>query len=228
MSEADGVDGGAFCKRGFIHLQFAEKLESPKAERHLGSVESPLVRGSPAAATSKRWDPGRHDRSCLEMSEADGVDGGAICKRGFIHLQFAEKLEAPEAEKHHVSRGRISFLPFGQARRKFAYVDWHRRWCSRARLSPKLDPTYSTYSRECFRNTRVSICEGGRIQFWVPAFVAKHSRLCSNEVVKSRATVSPWVSRSSNLHAVGPGSEVLVICRNLIGCKYHLANGCVL
>ncbi|KAL2723699.1 hypothetical protein V1477_018931 [Vespula maculifrons] len=42
----------------------------------------------------------RHDRSCLEMSEADGVDGGAICKRGFIHLQFAEKLEAPEAERH--------------------------------------------------------------------------------------------------------------------------------
>ncbi|KAL2741869.1 hypothetical protein V1477_009498 [Vespula maculifrons] len=81
------------------------------------------------------------------MSEADGVDSGAICKRGFIHLQFAEKPEAPEAERH---------------------------------------------------------------------------------VVKSRATVSPWVSRSSNLHAVGPGSEVLVICRNLIGCKYHLANGCVL
>ncbi|KAL2744715.1 LOW QUALITY PROTEIN: uncharacterized protein V1477_007257 [Vespula maculifrons] len=41
-----------------------------------------------------------HDRSCLEMFEADGVDSGAICKRGFIHLQFAEKPEAPEAEKH--------------------------------------------------------------------------------------------------------------------------------
>ncbi|KAL2734918.1 hypothetical protein V1477_013636 [Vespula maculifrons] len=41
-----------------------------------------------------------HDRSCLEISEADGVDGGAICKRGFIHLQFAEKSEAPEAERH--------------------------------------------------------------------------------------------------------------------------------
>ncbi|KAL2745950.1 hypothetical protein V1477_005868 [Vespula maculifrons] len=37
MSEADGVDGGAICKRGFIHLQFAEKLEAPEAERHLGS-----------------------------------------------------------------------------------------------------------------------------------------------------------------------------------------------
>nr|KAF7398036.1 hypothetical protein H0235_016044 [Vespula pensylvanica] len=34
------------------------------------------------------------------MSEADGVDGGAICKRGFTHLQFAEKPEAPEAERH--------------------------------------------------------------------------------------------------------------------------------
>ncbi|KAL2734978.1 hypothetical protein V1477_013504 [Vespula maculifrons] len=133
------------------------------------------------------------------MSEADGVDGGAICAaivaspkdhRGtqiFIRV-FKESF--------YLRRGRISFLPFGQARRKFAYVDWHRRWCSRARLSPKLDPTYSTYSLV--------------------------------EVVKSRATVSPWVSRSSNLHAVGPGSEVLVICRNLIGCKYHLANGCVL
>ncbi|KAL2724936.1 hypothetical protein V1477_018797 [Vespula maculifrons] len=42
----------------------------------------------------------KHDRSCLEMSEADGVDSGAICKRGFIHLQFAEKPEAPEAERH--------------------------------------------------------------------------------------------------------------------------------
>ncbi|KAF7388743.1 hypothetical protein HZH68_012685 [Vespula germanica] len=37
MSEADGVDGGAICKRGFIHLQFAEKSEAPEAERHLGS-----------------------------------------------------------------------------------------------------------------------------------------------------------------------------------------------
>ncbi|KAL2735004.1 hypothetical protein V1477_013530 [Vespula maculifrons] len=42
----------------------------------------------------------KHDRSCLEMSEADGVDGGAFCKRGFIHLQFAEKLESPKAERH--------------------------------------------------------------------------------------------------------------------------------
>ncbi|KAL2730286.1 hypothetical protein V1477_016097 [Vespula maculifrons] len=37
MSEADGVDGGAICKRGFTHLQFAEKPEAPEAERHLGS-----------------------------------------------------------------------------------------------------------------------------------------------------------------------------------------------
>ncbi|KAL2742051.1 hypothetical protein V1477_009680 [Vespula maculifrons] len=63
MSEADGVDGGAICKRGFIHLQFAEKLEAPEAERHLGSrileVESPLARGSPDAATSTWWDLGR-------------------------------------------------------------------------------------------------------------------------------------------------------------------------
>ncbi|KAL2747555.1 hypothetical protein V1477_004247 [Vespula maculifrons] len=49
-----------------------------------------------------------HDRSCLDMSEADGVDGGAICKRGFIHLQFAEKPEAPEAERHLDTTGRVS------------------------------------------------------------------------------------------------------------------------
>ncbi|KAL2741378.1 hypothetical protein V1477_010439 [Vespula maculifrons] len=179
MSEADGVDGGAFCKRGFIHLQFAEKLEAPEAERHLGSVESPLVRGSPAAATSKRWDPerrlfdhaghanfrvesplargspdtatskrwdlGRHDRSCLEMSEADGVDGGAICKRGFIHLQFAEKPEAPEAERH------LGSVP-----------------------------------------------------------------------------VSPWVPRCSYLLVVGPGSVILSLYRNLMRYKYYRANGCTL
>ncbi|KAL2732440.1 hypothetical protein V1477_014681 [Vespula maculifrons] len=87
MFEADGVDSGAICKRGFIHLQFAEKPEAPEAERHLGSRIL------------------EHDRSCLEMFEADGVDSGAICKRGFIHLQFAEKPEAPEAERHLVSVG---------------------------------------------------------------------------------------------------------------------------
>ncbi|KAL2715224.1 LOW QUALITY PROTEIN: hypothetical protein V1478_014922, partial [Vespula squamosa] len=38
-----------------------------------------------------------------------------------------------------------------------SYVGWHKRWCSRARLSPSLVPTYSTYSRECFRDTHVSI-----------------------------------------------------------------------
>ncbi|KAL2749959.1 hypothetical protein V1477_002030 [Vespula maculifrons] len=86
MFEADGLDGGAICKRGFIHLQFAEKPEAPEAERHLGSRIL------------------EHDRSCLEMSEADGVDSGAICKRGFVHLQFAEKPEAPEAERHLGSR----------------------------------------------------------------------------------------------------------------------------
>ncbi|KAL2721373.1 hypothetical protein V1477_020193 [Vespula maculifrons] len=67
-------------------------------------IESTLTRGSPNTATFTWWDLGRHDRSCLDMSEADGVDGGAICKRGFIHLQFAAKPEAPEAERHLGSR----------------------------------------------------------------------------------------------------------------------------
>ncbi|KAL2733166.1 hypothetical protein V1477_014134 [Vespula maculifrons] len=172
MSEADGVDGGAICKRGFIHLQFAAKLEAPEAERHLDttgrvsrclkptvwtveqsvsgvlyissllrspklpkrkdiSPVGPKVQQPPRGGTwvgdtcryiEILWDAiyvtclifafifissfilclcqVRHDRSCLEMSEADGVDSGAICKRGFIHLQFAEKPEAPEAERH--------------------------------------------------------------------------------------------------------------------------------
>ncbi|KAL2724512.1 hypothetical protein V1478_009025 [Vespula squamosa] len=82
MSEADGVDGGAFRKRGLTHLQWAEKPEAPEAERHLGTRNV------------------EHDRSCLEMSEADGVDGGAFRKRGLTHLQWAEKPEAPEAERH--------------------------------------------------------------------------------------------------------------------------------
>nr|KAF7416961.1 hypothetical protein H0235_011492 [Vespula pensylvanica] len=47
-------------------------------------------------------------------------------------------------------------------------------------------------------------------------------------VVKSKVTVSPWVSKCSNLPAVRPGSEVLVICLNFVGCKYSRANGCVL
>ncbi|KAL2738905.1 LOW QUALITY PROTEIN: hypothetical protein V1478_001471, partial [Vespula squamosa] len=157
MSEADGVDGGAFRKRGLTHLQWAEKPEAPEAERHL---ESALARGSPNAATSSRWDLGRkyllyikilrearktltrvtagtrlgvsgaslsptedcvlilisryrHDRSCLEMSEADGVDGGAFRKRGLTHLQWAEKPEAPEAERHLGSRiSRVSVSPW--------------------------------------------------------------------------------------------------------------------
>ncbi|KAL2742176.1 hypothetical protein V1477_009805 [Vespula maculifrons] len=101
MSEADGVDGGAICKRGFIHLQFAEKLEAPEAERHLGSR---ILELGDRRTDHRGIFTRKHDRSCLDMSEADGVDGGAICKRGFIHLQFAAKLEAPEAERHLGSR----------------------------------------------------------------------------------------------------------------------------
>ncbi|KAL2721411.1 hypothetical protein V1477_020231 [Vespula maculifrons] len=169
------------------------------------------------------------------MFEADGVDGGAICKRGFIHLQFAEKPEAPEAERHLGSwileRRKISFLPFGQDRRTLAYVGWHRRWCSRARLSPTLAPTYSTYSRECFRNTRThgaAILAFGGLNSSGVEVAPLLCFLDSSVVVKSRVTVSPRVSKCSNLHAVGPGSEVLVISQNFVDCKYSRANGCVL
>ncbi|KAL2718371.1 LOW QUALITY PROTEIN: hypothetical protein V1478_012247 [Vespula squamosa] len=55
----------------------------------------------------------RHDRSCLEMSEADGVDGGAFRQRGLTHLQWAEKPEAPDAERHLVTRIiRVSVSPW--------------------------------------------------------------------------------------------------------------------
>ncbi|KAL2728162.1 hypothetical protein V1477_017438 [Vespula maculifrons] len=199
MSEADGVDSGAICKRGFIHLQFAEKPEAPEAERcsnlhavgpgsevlviyrklidckyyrangcvledfskifsikfqlnwevraiyvhsfcrvgplgwalghantgRIGRTLMPVSAGTDVVFSGANKSPtpvgpqtqqppsggtwvgstcdrlkSIHDRSCLEMFEADGVDSGAICKRGFIHLQFAEKPEAPEAEKH--------------------------------------------------------------------------------------------------------------------------------
>ncbi|KAL2748421.1 hypothetical protein V1477_003064 [Vespula maculifrons] len=43
------------------------------------------------------------------------------------------------------------------------------------------------------------------------------------EVVKCRITVSPRVSRSSNLHAVGPGSAVLVIYRFLSNLQVFLS-----
>ncbi|KAL2746780.1 hypothetical protein V1477_005150 [Vespula maculifrons] len=38
--------------------------------------------------------------------------------------------------------------------------------------------------------------------------------------IKSRVTVSPWVSSCSNLHAVGPGSEVLAFRQNLMVCNF--------
>ncbi|KAL2722504.1 hypothetical protein V1478_009367 [Vespula squamosa] len=145
MSEADGVDGGAFRQRGLTHLQWAEKPEAPEAERHLGTRiirssrdrsswkftekftedMSPFFRTRMIGKTLTRVTAGtrvgvsgaslsptedcvlifeiskyRHDRSCLEMSEADGVDGGAFLQRGLTHLQWAEKPEAPEAERH--------------------------------------------------------------------------------------------------------------------------------
>ncbi|KAL2730829.1 LOW QUALITY PROTEIN: hypothetical protein V1478_005242 [Vespula squamosa] len=115
MSEADGVDGGAFRKRGLTHLQWAEKPEAPEAERHLGTrisrvSVSPWVSecsnllavgpGSEILPLHENLMGRKHDRSCLEMSEADGVDGGAFRKRGLTHLQWAEKPEAPEAERH--------------------------------------------------------------------------------------------------------------------------------
>ncbi|KAL2737919.1 hypothetical protein V1478_002005 [Vespula squamosa] len=147
----------------------------------------------------------RHVRSCLEMSEANGVDGGAFRKRNLTHLQLAEKSKAPEAERH--------------------LETWD--------LDPSLVPTYSTYSRECFRDTRVSILSAvgfnlgsrhicresttGRAQVVIEAL-----RSC-DIVVKSRVSVSSWVPKCSYLHVVGPGSVVLAIYRylNLIYNKLY-------
>ncbi|KAL2718370.1 LOW QUALITY PROTEIN: hypothetical protein V1478_012246 [Vespula squamosa] len=128
MSEADGVDGGAFRQRGLTHLQWAEKPEAPEAERHLGTrisrvSVSPWVRecsnllavgpGSEILPLDENLMGRKHDRSCLEMSEADGVDGGAFRQRGLTHLQWAEKPEAPEAERHLGTRiSRVSVSPW--------------------------------------------------------------------------------------------------------------------
>ncbi|KAL2743415.1 hypothetical protein V1477_008904 [Vespula maculifrons] len=110
MSEADGVDGGAICKRGFIHLQFAEKHEAPEAERHLGSVESPLARGSPDAATSSWWDLGReylhyagnayfavesfgHSRECPTAIKSPTEGFVLFVRRLFVHAGLADLRE---------------------------------------------------------------------------------------------------------------------------------------
>ncbi|KAL2743232.1 LOW QUALITY PROTEIN: hypothetical protein V1477_008721 [Vespula maculifrons] len=302
-----------FNQLRIIHPQFRPKSRSSVLEPSQNFLSSELDdRGTDHPGIFTR----KHDRSCLEMFEADGVDSGAICKRGFIHLQFAEKPEAPEAERHlgswileipvspRISTCRKRFIVQGprtmeglrflygclknlstsgvkgflfsrKDRRTLAYVGWHRRWCSRARLSSKLALTHSTYSRECFRNARVSIRECG-FNFGFRRLSQKHNRSCSSgdrsfrcwivelcvsrfpnaethgaailafgglnssgvEVaqllcfldssMKSKVTVSPWVSKCSNLPAVGPESEVLVICRNFVGCKYSRANSCFL
>ncbi|KAL2736585.1 SOSS complex subunit C isoform X2 [Vespula maculifrons] len=53
-------------------------------------------------------------------------------------------------------------------------------------------------------------------------------KLPKRKGISSRFPVSPWVPKCSNLHAVEPGSEVLVIHRKLIDCKYYRADGCIL
>ncbi|KAL2730347.1 hypothetical protein V1477_016158 [Vespula maculifrons] len=69
MSEADGVDSGAICKRGFIHLQFAEKPEAPEAERHLDSFHNRLLDAN----------TGRIGRTLASVSAGTGaVFSGAI------------------------------------------------------------------------------------------------------------------------------------------------------
>ncbi|KAL2727823.1 hypothetical protein V1477_017099 [Vespula maculifrons] len=272
-------------------LRFMERRLFDHAGHANFRVESPLARGSPDAATSKR-----HDRSCLEMSEADGVDGGAICKRGFIHLQFAEKPEAPEAERHLGSWIFDRLCSNGDDRSFRCWIvelckqqplrggTWVGSTCDMSKsYRLQVSPCERLRSLRFFQNLFYSIpikhrtscilhcfkhlfyANTGKIgRTLTPVSAGRdvgfsganksptdmdYSRVtvspwvprCSNlqavgpgsfaekpeapeaerhlEVVKSRATVSPWVSRSSNLYAVGPGSEVLVICRNLIGCK---------
>ncbi|KAL2750155.1 hypothetical protein V1477_001651 [Vespula maculifrons] len=75
MSEADGVDSGAICKRGFIHLQFAEKPEAPEAERHLGSwtLESDLSLSGSVHDRSLDANTGRIERTLLRVSVGTGV-----------------------------------------------------------------------------------------------------------------------------------------------------------
>ncbi|KAF7388742.1 hypothetical protein HZH68_012684 [Vespula germanica] len=88
MSEADGVDGG---RKGISNANFR--------------VESPLARGSPEAATSKRWDLGRLDHREMDHGGMDhqGMDHRHMNYRGnqgLVRLQFSENPETPEAERH--------------------------------------------------------------------------------------------------------------------------------
>ncbi|KAF7413362.1 hypothetical protein HZH68_001851 [Vespula germanica] len=91
------------AQQSLVHLQFSEKPETPEAERHLERecrVESPLARGSPYAATSTWWDldtTGRVSR-CLKPTvwTVEHSVSGVVSP----HHHFAEKLEAPEAERH--------------------------------------------------------------------------------------------------------------------------------
>ncbi|KAL2738415.1 hypothetical protein V1477_011774 [Vespula maculifrons] len=75
MSEADGVDSGAICKRGFIHLQFAEKPEAPEAERHLGSriLESDVSSNGLVHIRSLDANTGKIERTFAPVSAGTGV-----------------------------------------------------------------------------------------------------------------------------------------------------------
>ncbi|KAF7419087.1 hypothetical protein HZH68_001740 [Vespula germanica] len=69
MFEADGVDSGAICKRGFTHLQFAEKPEAPEAERHLG-VEGLLFSRSGKI----------EEHSLMSAGIGDSILGSGVCR----------------------------------------------------------------------------------------------------------------------------------------------------
>ncbi|KAL2736292.1 hypothetical protein V1477_012801 [Vespula maculifrons] len=152
-----------------------------------------------------------HDRSCLEMSEADGVDSGAICKRGFIHLQFAEKPEAPEAERHLARSSRS-----GKASR---FADFRvdsplARGSQSAATSTRWDLDKITPSHSDIHvsvRARLKVLPGTSFYLFGDYLLTPVSR-----ILESRVTVSSWVPRCSNLQAVGPGSSCFGLRRENI------------
>ncbi|KAL2750926.1 hypothetical protein V1477_001029 [Vespula maculifrons] len=79
MFEADGVDSGAICKRGFIHLQFAEKPEAPEAERHLG-VEGVLFTRSGKIEGHSLMLAGKGNARVSIVTAVDSILGSGICR----------------------------------------------------------------------------------------------------------------------------------------------------
>ncbi|KAL2717584.1 hypothetical protein V1478_013284 [Vespula squamosa] len=75
MSEADGVDGEAYRKRGLTYLQLAEKPETPDAERHLGTR---ICRNTGIAASALNEVHHLEDDIYIMLHSGEDTAGGTI------------------------------------------------------------------------------------------------------------------------------------------------------